>query len=132
MDPIPVDVRRKTDEPGLDPDMVLERELQQARMLARLLDSQFEVAGIRFGLDALIGLVPVVGDTIAVLVGTYPLYLARKHKLGKTVEWRMIANLAIDYVGGLVPLVGDAFDVGFKANLKNLEILERAVAAKKK
>ena len=130
METIAVNVRRKTADG--DQRTELEADLKQARLLAKLLDSQFEVAGVRFGLDAIVGLLPVIGDTIAVLVGTYPIYLARKHKLGKTVEFRMMANLTIDYFGGLVPLLGDAFDVAFKANLKNLALLERAVAARTK
>jgi hypothetical protein len=89
------------------------------------LDAQFAIGGIRFGLDALIGLLPVIGDTIGLIAGTYPIHLARKHKLGRTVVLRMWANLAIDYFGGLLPVVGDAFDVGYKANLKNVELLEK-------
>jgi hypothetical protein len=106
----------------------LEADLQHARTLARLLDSEFEVAGIRFGLDAIAGLVPVIGDTLSLFAGMYPLYLARKHKLGKAVELKMLANLTIDYVGGLIPVAGDVFDVAFKANLKNLALLEKAAA----
>jgi hypothetical protein len=68
----------------------------------------------------------VAGDLIALTVGTYPIYLARKHGLGRTVIARMWANLAVDFVGGLVPIVGDAFDVVYKANLKNLKLLEDA------
>jgi hypothetical protein len=131
MEPIAVNVRRKDQSGGpRDPANELERDLQQARILATLMDSQFELAGVKFGLDSIVGLVPVIGDTLALLAGTYPIHLARKHKLGKTVEMRMWANLAIDYFGGIVPLIGDAFDVAFKANLKNFELLERAAAKK--
>jgi hypothetical protein len=131
MEPIAVNVRRKA-ESGAPRETAdeLESDLQQARILATLMDSQFEFAGVKFGLDSLIGLVPVIGDTLAALVGTYPIYLARKYRLGRTLEMRMWANLAIDYFGGIVPVVGDAFDVAFKANLKNLALLERAVAKK--
>ena len=117
---IAVNVYRKDD--VLD----LEADLQRARVLANLLDAEFSVAGIKFGLDPIIGLVPVVGDTIGLLAGLYPLYIARKHKLGKTVQTRMLANLAIDYFGGLIPLIGDAFDVVYKSNLMNVALLEKA------
>jgi hypothetical protein len=126
---VSVDVRRHVPhEPVLD----LAADLERARVVAQMLDSKFELAGIRFGLDAVMGLVPVVGDTVSLLLGMYPLYLARKHKLGKSVELRMLANLAVDYVGGLVPLAGDVFDVAFKANLKNFALLEKAAAKRGK
>lgn len=103
-------------------------DLHRARRLADLLDAEFSVAGIRFGLDALVGLVPVVGDSIGFFAGLYPIHLVRKHGLGKRVEQRMIANLMIDAVGGMIPVIGDLFDMSFKANLKNLTLLERAIA----
>jgi hypothetical protein len=106
----------------------LEADLARVQQLAKLLDSQFEFAGIKFGLDAIVGLVPVVGDIATALIGTYPLYIARKHNLGKFVRARMVSNLLIDWAVGAVPLVGDVFDVGYKAHLKNAELLEKAVA----
>ena len=57
----------------------------------------------------------------------YPVYVAQQHRVGLLTRARMIANVAVDWAVGLVPLVGDAFDVGFKANLKNLRLLERAL-----
>jgi hypothetical protein len=100
-------------------------DLRRARLLAELLDAEFELAGIRFGLDALVGLVPVIGDTVALLTALYPLYLARKHALPRRALVRMLGNLAIDYIGGLVPVIGDIFDIAFKANLRNLRVLEQ-------
>lgn len=120
METIAVNVTRR--QPTAD----IHADIEQAKWLANLMDAQFNVAGVRFGLDAVMGVLPVLGDTIALVVGMYPIHLARKHKLGRRVEWRMWANLAIDYFGGLVPLVGDLFDVTYKANLKNVELLEKA------
>lgn len=105
----------------------IETDLARARQLAYLLDAQFSIAGFKFGMDALIGLIPVAGDTIALVAGLYPLYLARKHQLGRQVELRMLANLAIDYFGGMIPLVGDLFDATYRSNLKNLAVLEGAI-----
>lgn len=96
--------------------------------MAKLLDAQFEIAGIKVGWDAIIGLVPVAGDVATALIGVYPLHVARKHKLGRTVQARMAANLLIDWAVGAIPVVGDLFDIGFKANLKNLKLLEKAAA----
>jgi hypothetical protein len=105
----------------------LEADLARARWLARLLDSQFKFMGIEFGLDALVGLVPVVGDGVAALAAMYPVHIARKHKLGKRVEARMALNVLMDFLGGAVPVVGDLIDVAYKANLRNLKLLEKAV-----
>jgi len=106
----------------------LEADLRRARVLAKLLDAQFSVAGFRFGLDALIGLVPGMGDVATSAVALYPLYLVRKHKLPQRYARKMLVNVAIDFAGGTVPILGDLFDAYFKANLKNLALLERAVA----
>jgi hypothetical protein len=121
MTSIAAKVRRRPPQELLD-------DMKNARKLATLLDAQFAVAGVRFGVDAVVSLLPVVGDTITTLAGLYPVYLARKHKLGKTVEAKMIANLAVHYVGGLLPIAGDFFDVAYKANLRNLAVLEKAIA----
>ena len=104
----------------------LEADLARVRQVAKLLDSQFEIAGFKFGWDAIIGLVPVVGDLAMAAVGVYPLMVARKHNLSKFVRARMISNLLIDWALGSVPLVGDVIDVGFKAHLKNAALLETA------
>ena len=105
----------------------LEADLAKARWLAHLFDSRFEVAGVKFGLDSIIGLVPGVGDAVSLVAGLYPLYLARRHNLGKTVVARMAANLAADFAVGSVPILGDLVDIAYKAHLKNLKLLERAV-----
>src|SRR5690349_4368767 len=112
-------------------DSTLDADLLRARQLATLLDAQFEVAGFKFGMDAIVGLIPGVGDVAMTIAGLYPLYLARKHILGKVVVGRMGVNLAIDFVVGSIPLLGDLFDAAFKANLKNLAILEQAVEARR-
>jgi hypothetical protein len=127
METISVQARR-VDEARREAPLDLAADLAKARLLATLLDSQFNFLGIKFGLDAIVGLVPVVGDTITTLAGVYPIHLARKHGLGKWIERKMMLNLAIDYFGGIIPVVGDVFDVAYKANLKNLALLEDAVA----
>lgn len=107
----------------------LETDLRRARTLARLLDTQFKLGGVRFGLEAVLGLVPVAGDTVGALAGLYPIWIANRHKLGKGVQAKMAANLAIEFGGGLLPWVGDFFDVAFKANIRNVKLLERAASA---
>jgi hypothetical protein len=93
--------------------------------LATLLDTAFIIPGtnVRFGLDALIGLVPGIGDAITTAMSLYIVHEA--HQLGAPahVVARMIGNVAIDGVFGSVPLVGDAFDVAFRANRRNMRLL---------
>ena|SRR2546422_5436374 len=104
-----------------------QRDLQNVDRLAALLDTEFEFAGIRFGLDAVIGLIPVLGDSIAALIGLYPIYVAQQHKLSLLVRARMLLNLIFDWLIGLVPIIGDFFDVAFKANIRNAKILRSAL-----
>lgn len=110
---------------GAAPD--LEADLAKARWLANLWDAQFSLGGVQFGLDAVVGLIPGVGDLVGFLAGLYPLYLAQRHHLGKVVQARMFANLVADFAIGSVPVIGDVIDVGFKAHLKNIKLLERAI-----
>lgn len=120
MSAIAVDVRR------VDPSLDLEADLRRARWLATLLDAQFSVGGFKFGLDPIVDLIPVAGDVIMTLVGLYPMYLARKHKLGKAVELRMAMNLGLDFLIGALPIIGSVFDAAYRANLKNVALLEKA------
>jgi hypothetical protein len=109
------------------PDLTtLAADIAIARKLAVLLDSKFSLFGIRFGFDPILGMLPFVGDGVTALLGSYTIYLAYKHRLGKRVILMMLANLAIDWAVGSVPALGDVFDVAFKAHLRNLAILERA------
>jgi hypothetical protein len=105
----------------------VELDLQRARQLAELLDSKFSIGGIRFGMDSIVGLIPGVGDIATLLAGLYPVYVAQKHGVGIPTRVRMLGNLLIDAGVGAIPLLGDIFDVGFKANTKNLRILEKAL-----
>jgi hypothetical protein len=99
--------------------------------LAWLLDARFSIGKIRFGLDAIVGLVPAVGDTATALAGCYLIYLAWKHQMGRGVIAAMVGNLLFDWLVGLVPWLGDMFDVMFKAHLRNLRIMEKAVVGRR-
>jgi hypothetical protein len=90
----------------------------------------FEVPGLgwRFGLDPLIGLVPVVGDLATTAMSFYILSLAAYFKVPRSTLARMAMNVAIDYVVGSIPLVGNIFDFAWKANQRNVTLLERALA----
>ena len=106
----------------------LSTDIQRAETIAKLLDSQFVIGGTRFGLNALIDLLPVAGDTVSFVIGLYPVWIAQKHKLGKAVIGRMLLNLGMNWGIGLVPIAGDAIDVLLKANMKNVALLKKAAA----
>lgn len=79
----------------------------------------------RFGLDALIGLIPGVGDLAGLGLSAYVLVEAQRAGASKTVKLRMVRNMLIDFFGGLIPVVGDAFDAIYKANTRNTHLLRR-------
>jgi hypothetical protein len=107
----------------------LTREERLARLdaIARLLDVAFVVPGtnIRYGIDGLIGLVPVIGDIITTAISLWLVREARALGAPWHVTARMLGNVAFDGVIGLVPVVGDAVDVMFRANIRNVRMLKR-------
>jgi hypothetical protein len=102
-------------------------DLQLLRRWAVLLDSYFRVPGtnVRFGFDAIIGLVPGLGDLVAPIFTVSVLATALKMRVPAIVQARMVLNAAIDMVIGLVPILGDLADVAWKADLRNVALLER-------
>ena len=92
-----------------------------------LLDSQVRVPGtnIRFGLDAIVGLIPGIGDISTPVFAALLLLQGVRMRLPIVVQARMVLNAAIDMLFGFVPILGDLVDIGFKANLRNLALLER-------
>ncbi|MGB8399895.1 DUF4112 domain-containing protein [Bradyrhizobium sp.] len=107
----------------------LTREQRLARLeaLAKLLDVAFILPGtnIRYGIDGLIGLIPVVGDLITTAISLWLVREARALGAPWHVTARMLANVALDGAVGMVPLAGDAFDVMFRANVRNVRLLKR-------
>ena len=97
------------------------------RKWAILLDSAFRVpgTGMRFGLDPLVGLIPGVGDVVTGLFSVLMLLHAVRLRVPKVVLARMTVNVGLDLLAGVVPIIGDLFDAGYKANLRNLTLLER-------
>ena len=101
------------------------------RGLARLLDSAVAIPGtnIRLGLDALIGLIPGVGDLAGAALSSYIVLAAARLGVPRLVLLNMVANIAIDSIIGSVPLLGDLFDVGWRANIRNTALLDRYLEA---
>ncbi|MBE7515261.1 MAG: DUF4112 domain-containing protein [Chloracidobacterium sp.] len=98
--------------------------------LARYLDGLFRVPGTewRFGLDALIGLIPNVGDTLTFLPSVYILFAGVRYGVPKITLLRMAINVGLDYLVGSIPLIGDAFDFVWKANQQNMNLIRTRAA----
>ena len=109
------------------PDSSTRRIEPNLDLLAKWTDSVFEIpgTGIRFGLDAIVGLIPGLGDTLTSFFSLYILTAARRHGVPRITVWRMAMNLALDFVLGSLPFLGDMFDVYWKANEKNVALLKR-------
>ncbi|MFB3903447.1 MAG: DUF4112 domain-containing protein [Acidobacteriota bacterium] len=118
--------RLPEEEPELQP-----KAKQVDQGLARLshyLDQVFRIPGttIRFGLEPIIGLLlPGAGDALAAVMSAYIVMASVRYGLPKIVIGRMVFNVAVDYLLGSLPLIGDLFDFAFKANQKNLDLLDR-------
>ena len=102
-------------------------ELDRLEKLAHNMDTLFRIplTSIRVGLDSILGLLPGVGDTAALAPAAYILYRAHQMGAPPSVLGRMGANVGVDWLVGSIPLVGDLFDVGFKANRRNVALLRR-------
>jgi hypothetical protein len=105
---------------------------QRYLRLAELFDRRFRLPGtsIRFGLDPLLGLVPGVGDLAGAAFAVYGLVMARRLGAPRSLQWRMGWNITLDAVAGSLPLLGDLFDLVFKAHARNLKLLERWLETK--
>jgi len=107
--------------------MVHDRDIDRLDALADLMDSRFRIpgTGLRFGLDSLVGLIPGLGDAATLLPALYILAKARQMGAPAHLQLWMIANIGIDFLIGAIPLIGDLFDFGFKANRMNVAMLRR-------
>jgi hypothetical protein len=97
------------------------------RRLAQLFDNEFRVPGtnIRFGIDPLLGLVPGLGDLAGAAFAIYGIALARRMGAPRRLQWRMAWNIAVDTLAGSIPVIGDIFDIAFKAHVRNRRLFER-------
>src|SRR3712207_1727650 len=100
------------------------------RRIARLFDEAVRVPGtnVRFGLDAILGLIPGAGDVAGGLLSTVIILQAAKLGAPRSVLMRMVMNVAVDSLVGAVPILGDLFDVGWKSNTRNARLLEQFAA----
>ena len=120
-----LEIVRQTYHPVRRPSSIqIERELE---VISQLMDNQFRVPviGWRFGLNAVIDLIPEFGDIATTIVALYILISAVRYRVPKITLLRMGLNIAIYFVGGLVPFVGDLFDAWWKPNIRNINLLRR-------
>lgn len=106
------------------------RNLQKIRRIANLLDTAIGIPGTKFriGLDPILGLIPGGGDLITAGISAYMVFLATRFGLEKPEIAKMVKNIMLETTIGFIPIAGDLFDAYFKANIRNLEILERHLA----
>jgi uncharacterized protein DUF4112 len=114
-------------ETSLDVDVARARRI---RALAQLLDNAIPIPGTswRFGFDAIVGLIPVAGDLIGGVLSGYIILEAARAEVPTLTLARMLVNVGIDTLVGAVPALGDLFDAAWKANIKNVALLERHLA----
>ena len=105
-----------------------EEKLLRLKLLSERLDNSIKIPGTnqKIGIDAIIGLIPILGDFIGVIFSTYIMYSGIKMGVSSKIVKKMATNLAIEFIIGSIPLIGDIFDALWKANKKNVELIEEA------
>ncbi len=111
--------------PGLGRDSRSVR--QRIELMEHVLENALVVPGTRFrvGLDAILGVIPILGDLLSAAMGAWIIWEARNLGMPKWQLWRMSANVGVDTAIGAIPFVGDAFDLMFRSNSKNLKIIRK-------
>lgn len=107
------------------------QRLQRLDNLAEFLDESIRIPGIgyRIGYDALMGLIPGIGDLVGLMFGTYIVLESARFRVPRTTLLRMIANVLLEAAVGTIPLIGDVFDATYKSNVRNLRLLRTRLSA---
>ena len=110
--------------------MKAQAAIARLERFSKLTDSSIGIPFTKFniGLEAVIGLIPVIGDAAGLILSSYVLIEAQRLGVSKRIKTKMIINMLIDFVGGLVPFFGDIFDAFFKANTRNTRLLKNHIA----
>ena len=109
-----------------------EEKLLRLKLLSERLDELTKIPGTnqKIGIDAIIGVIPILGDFIGVVFSTYIMYSGIKMGVSSKVLTKMAANIAIEFIIGWIPIIGDVFDILWKANKRSVELIEDATAEK--
>ena len=102
----------------------MKNHLRAAKVFAILLDNRYSLFGIKFGLDPILDLVPGLGTITGAILSLYLVWIAYQIDLPSNLILKILKNIAIDFIIGILPLVGPIADIFYKSNLKNLKILE--------
>jgi len=105
-----------------------EEKLLRLKLLSERLDNSIKIPGTnqKIGIDPIIGLIPILGDFIGVIFSTYIMYSGIKMGVSSKIVKKMATNLAIEFIIGSIPIIGDIFDALWKANKRNVELIEEA------
>lgn len=111
----------------IEPERKLPKDLQALRRFAFYMDEAFNVPGTKFkvGIDALLGLIPGVGDVIGGVLSSWIIVGALRHRVPARIIFRMVLNIGIDLLFGAIPVAGDVFDFLYEENVKNIRLLEQ-------
>ena len=106
-----------------------EEKLLRLKLLGNRLDEIITIPGTKYkiGIDPIIGIFPVIGDLLGSIISIYIIYSGSKMGVSSQVIAKMSLNLGIDFTVGLIPIFGDIFDMGWKANKKNIELIEKNI-----
>jgi hypothetical protein len=106
-----------------------EEKLLRLKLLGNRLDEIITIPGTKYkiGVDPIIGIFPVIGDLLGSIISIYIIYSGSKMGVSSQVIAKMSINLGIDFIVGLIPVFGDIFDMGWKANKKNIELIEKNI-----
>ena len=105
-----------------------EEKLLRLKLLSERLDDSIKIPGTnqKIGIDAIIGIIPILGDFIGAIFSTYILYSGIKMGVSSKIVKKMAINIAIEFIIGSIPIIGDIFDALWKANKRNVELIEEA------
>lgn len=101
-------------------------QMESFERMAKLLDSKFEIpgTGIRFGIDPLLSLLPLLGDLITLVISSMLIYTMHNHGASRKVVIKMMLNAGLDTILGAIPLVGTVFDIFYRSNERNIRLLK--------
>jgi hypothetical protein len=107
----------------------MDKHLKYAKTFSKILDDQFEVLGFKFGLDPIIGFIPIAGDVLPLVFSGYVAWIGHRTGMETKQILKIIINALLDILVGLVPVIGDFGDFFYKSHKKNYDLLEKHIAS---